>query len=88
MNVIRDSPVRLLVCAVPPFSPVSEPRLEWKVGLFIFDPDAAPCRRTRETSADTEVTAHWSHSDLNIFTCRQTGRNIHETNEYFTTKGR
>lgn len=27
---------------VPPFSPLSEPRLEWNVGLFSLDPDAAP----------------------------------------------
>lgn len=27
---------------VPPFSPVSEPRLEWNVGLFSLDPDVAP----------------------------------------------
>lgn len=38
--------VGLLACDVPPFSPVSEPRLEWKVGLFSLDPDAAPCRTT------------------------------------------
>lgn len=52
------SPVRdgLLVCVVPPFSPVSEPRLEWKVGLFNLDPDGAPCRSTRETSAEDNFT--------------------------------
>lgn len=47
----QHSPVRLLVCAVPPFSPVSEPLLEWKVVLLILDPDAAPCRRTHQRSA-------------------------------------
>lgn len=47
------SPVRdgLLVCVVPPFSPVSEPRLEWKVGLFSLDPDGAPCRSTRKKTS-------------------------------------
>lgn len=42
------SPVRdgLLPGVVPPFSPVSEPRLEWSAGLFSLDPDAAPCRTT------------------------------------------
>lgn len=39
LGSVRDA---LLVCVVPPFSPVSEPRLEWKVGLFSLDPDAAP----------------------------------------------
>lgn len=32
----------LQVCVVPPFSPVNEPRLEWKVGLLSLEPDAAP----------------------------------------------
>lgn len=36
---VRDG---LLVCDVPPFSPVREPRLEWNVGLFSLDPDVAP----------------------------------------------
>lgn len=39
LGSVRDD---LLVCVVPPFSPVSEPRLEWNVGLFSLDPDAAP----------------------------------------------
>ena len=49
------SPVRegLLV---PPFSPVSDPRLEWNVGLFSLEPDAAPCRSTQETSAEDNST--------------------------------
>lgn len=49
MSVV--SPVRdgLLV---PPFSPVSDPRLEWNVGLFSLEPDAAPYRSTQETSAE------------------------------------
>lgn len=38
----RFGSVRLPLCDVPPFSPVSEPLLEWKVGLFSLDPDAAP----------------------------------------------
>lgn len=44
-----SSPVRdgLLLDVVPPFSPVSEPRLEWSGGLFSLDPDAAPCRDTQ-----------------------------------------
>lgn len=36
---VRDG---LLVCGVPPFSPVSEPRLEWNGGRFSLDPDGAP----------------------------------------------
>lgn len=53
MSVV--SPVRdgLLV---PPFSPVSDPRLEWNVGLFSLEPDAAPCRSTQETSAEDNST--------------------------------
>ncbi len=61
-NVSIVSPVRdgLLECVVPPFSPVSEPRLEWNVGLFSLDPDAAPCRRTQETSAEDNLTVEVS----------------------------
>lgn len=51
-SVTAVSPVRLPLCDVPPFSPVSEPLLEWKVGLFSLEPDAAPCRSTQETSAE------------------------------------
>lgn len=56
---IAVSPVRaglVLVCVVPPFSPVKEPRLEWKVGLFSLDPDGAPYRITEETSAEDNRT--------------------------------
>lgn len=42
------SPVRLLVGVLPPFSPVSEPRLEWNGGLFSLDPDVAPCMSTQD----------------------------------------
>lgn len=39
LGSVRDG---LQECVVPPFSPVSEPRLEWNVGLFSLEPDAAP----------------------------------------------
>lgn len=45
---------------VPPFSPVSDPRLEWNVGLFSLEPDAAPCRSTQETSAEDNSTVELS----------------------------
>ena len=44
----------VLVGVEPPFSPVRDPRLEWKVGLFSLEPAAAPCGRgpgTRQHSA-------------------------------------
>lgn len=49
MQMFFSSPVRdgLPVGVVPPFSPVSEPRLEWSGGLFSLEPDAAPCRDTQ-----------------------------------------
>lgn len=51
---VRDG---LLVGAEPPFSPVSEPRLEWSGGLFSLDPDAAPCRKTESQPIGPPPTA-------------------------------
>ncbi|TNN50794.1 hypothetical protein EYF80_039006 [Liparis tanakae] len=42
-------------CGVAPFSPVSEPRLEWNVGLFSLDPDGAPCRRTVTRNSSSAI---------------------------------
>lgn len=75
------SPVRdgLLVCVVPPFSPVSEPRLEWKVGLFNLDPDGAPCRSTWQMSAEDNfiVITLDTHTDTHTHRGFNTTYHIH-----------
>lgn len=102
-DVTAVSPVRpgLLACVAPPFSPVSEPRLEWNVGLFSLDPDVAPCRSTRETSAEDNLTVaviasetyqYFKHYMIILLLNKQTAHHIHmtldkkrHTNKYLTT---